>query len=258
MKQLFKYPGSKWTIAEWIINHFPSHKVYVEPFFGSGAVFFSKYPSYIETINDIDGRIVNLFKVCREHPEEIARAIELTPWSRAEYIKCAEPTTNEIEWARRTLVRFSQSHSGCAHLKSWRVSQMATSPPNPRLWKGLPDLIIEVCNRLKDAQIENRSAEQIIESYNNSDSLIYLDPPYPLDTRCHELYDNEMTDKQHKDLLELIKNSKAKICISSYENPLYNEMLKSWIKDRRRSKSNLGQSRTETIYMNYQPPILAL
>lgn len=258
MKQLFKYPGSKWKIAQWIINHFPPHKIYVEPFFGSGAVFFTKYPNYLETINDIDGRIVNLFKVCREHPNELASAIELTPWSRAEYINCAEPSDNEIEWARRTIVRFAQSHSGCAHLKSWRTSQVATSPPNPHLWNGLPDLIIEVCKRLKDAQIENKSAERIIEVYNNTDSLIYLDPPYPLDLRCHELYDNEMTDNKHRDLLELIKMSKAKICISSYKNSLYDEMLKGWVTDSRQSVNNTGQRRTEILYMNFQPPLLAI
>jgi len=54
MKAILKYPGGKWRIADWIISHFPQHKVYCEPFFGSGAVFFSKSPSYIETINDID------------------------------------------------------------------------------------------------------------------------------------------------------------------------------------------------------------
>ena len=71
MKQLLKDPGGKWRVAEWILSFFPKHKVYLEPFFGSGAVFFNKEPSYIETINDIDGNIVNLFTVCREHPKEL-------------------------------------------------------------------------------------------------------------------------------------------------------------------------------------------
>lgn len=67
---LLKYPGSKWRIAYWIISHFPEHKVYCEPFFGSGAIFFSKKPVYIETINDLDGNVVNLFKVCSGSDKE--------------------------------------------------------------------------------------------------------------------------------------------------------------------------------------------
>ncbi len=73
MNTILKYPGSKWRIADWIIEHFPAHKVYCEPFFGSGAVFFNKPPLYIETINDIDGDVVNLFRICREYPDELAQ-----------------------------------------------------------------------------------------------------------------------------------------------------------------------------------------
>lgn len=258
MKQLIKYPGSKWNIASWIIQHFPSHKVYCEPFFGSGGVFFTKTPSFIETINDIDGDIVNLFKVCRERPEELSRMIELTPWSRAEYIACADPATNEVERARRTIVRFKQSHSGCNHLKSWRSSQSANSPSNTKSWNELPELIIEVCNRLKEAQIENRDALKIIECYNNADSLIYLDPPYPLQTRNCKMYKSEMSDESHYKLLDIITKSKAAVCISSYENDLYNTMLKDWYKDSKSTIALTGDKRTEVIYMNYQPPILSL
>ncbi len=78
LKAILKYPGGKWRIAEWIISHFPAHKVYCEPFFGSGGVFFKKRPSNIETINDINGEIVNLFRVCREHPSELAAAMALS------------------------------------------------------------------------------------------------------------------------------------------------------------------------------------
>ena len=101
MKALLKYPGGKWKISAWIINHFPEHKVYLEPFFGSGAVFFNKEPSYIETINDIDGNIVNLFRVCREHPKELASYINLTPFARDEFISCYQQESfDSIEMAR--------------------------------------------------------------------------------------------------------------------------------------------------------------
>ena len=61
MRGIIKYPGSKWRLSDWILSYFPKHHSYLEPFFGSGAVFFSKQRSNIETINDLDRDVVNLF-----------------------------------------------------------------------------------------------------------------------------------------------------------------------------------------------------
>lgn len=80
-----KYPGSKWRLAPWIISHFPEHHSYLEPYFGSGAVHFNKERSNIENINDSDGNVVDLFRCMRERPDQLARAIYLTPYSRQVY-----------------------------------------------------------------------------------------------------------------------------------------------------------------------------
>ena len=85
MRAIVKYPGSKWAIADWIIEKFPPHHSYLEPFFGSGAVLFRKVPSAIETINDLDGEVVNLFDWIRQDPERLAREIYWTPYSRQIY-----------------------------------------------------------------------------------------------------------------------------------------------------------------------------
>ena len=105
MNPILRWPGAKWRIADWIIQHFPEHDVYCEPFFGSGAVFFRKNPSGTETINDVDHNVVNLFRVVRDSADELAKAIELTPYSREEYRDCHEQKGDEIEQARRFLVR---------------------------------------------------------------------------------------------------------------------------------------------------------
>lgn len=125
MKAVLKYPGGKWRIADWIISHFPKHNVYLEPFFGSGAVFFKKIPAYTETINDIDGDIVNLFRVCREHPEELAAAVNLTPFAREEFNACHEMVEGTpIERARRTIVRYHQSFgTSNSSRNSWKNTQ---------------------------------------------------------------------------------------------------------------------------------------
>ena len=140
MKAILKYPGGKWRIAQWILSYFPTHKVYLEPFFGSGAVFFNKEPSYIETINDMNGDIVNLFRVCREYPEELAKVIELTPFSRDEFISCNALSDDPIEQARRTLVRYHQSFGTSNSSKnSWRNVQ---TYGGPHLLKESKSLVI--------------------------------------------------------------------------------------------------------------------
>ena len=87
MKAILKYPGAKNRLADWIIQFVPEHKVYLEPYFGSGAVFFNKEKAKIETINDMDGEVVNFFRAIREYPAELAKIVEMTPYSREEYEK---------------------------------------------------------------------------------------------------------------------------------------------------------------------------
>ncbi|MDE7440052.1 MAG: DNA adenine methylase [Clostridia bacterium] len=255
---ILKYPGGKWRIADWIISHLPPHKVYLEPFFGSGGVFFKKEPSYLETINDINGDIVNLFKVCRERQEELAQALEFTPWARDEYVNCKEITGNEVERARRFLVRHHQSFGTTnSNLNTWRHSQSYNSPRCAEQWCKLPETVLKICERLKMAQIENKSAFELIESFNNSDTLIYLDPPYLQRLRKRNMYKFEMTDKEHVELLALIKNSNSKICLSAYDNELYNEALKGWFTAEKKTTAQMGKIRTEKLYMNYQPNLLS-
>ncbi len=227
MNAILKYPGGKWRIADWIINQFPPHKVYCEPFFGSGGVFFNKIPSAIETINDIDGNVVNLFKVCRERPAELAAALAFTPWSREEYINCYDMAAgDELERARRTVVRFHQSFgTSNSSLSSWRNVQTYGGPKVTGQWKELPEIVFKVCERLKDAQIENIDAFTLLERYNSSETLLYIDPPYLQSIRKRNLYKYELKDERHIELLELLKASKSKVCLSAYDNQLYNDML---------------------------------
>ena len=128
MKPVLKYPGSKWRLADWIVSLMPPHKSYLEPFFGSGAVFFKKPPSRIETINDLDGEIINLFRCIREQPEELMRAVACTPYSRGEYEQAwdhfkagGQVRPDGIEAARLTLVRYWQAHGSTVVYKGgWK------------------------------------------------------------------------------------------------------------------------------------------
>lgn len=253
MKAVLKYPGAKWRISEWIISHFPEHKVYCEPFFGSGAVFFNKPQTYIETINDIDGNIVNLFKVCRDNPEELARLIEFTPFAREEFINCYDKSDDPIEQARRTLVRYHQSFgTSNSSKRSWRNVQTYGGPRTATMWNYLPGRISEVCERLKEAQIENVDAIELIKRYDDENTLIYCDPPYLRSLRKKNMYAYEASDEYHVELLDALKKSKSKIVLSGYDNQMYNEALAGWNTDEKKTTAQMGKHRVEKIWFNFE------
>lgn len=226
----------------------------MEPFFGSGACFFNKTPSYIETINDLDGDIVNLFTICRERPEELARLINLTPFARDEFKNCYEHTEDNLEQARRTLVRYHQSFGTSNSSKnSWRNVQTYGGPRCATMWNCLPDTILNIAERLKEAQIENVDAIELISRYNDENTLIYCDPPYLRTLRKKNMYAVEMDDKKHIELLSILKRSKSKIILSGYDNELYNSELIGWFTDQKETTAQMGLHRLEKLWMNFNP-----
>jgi DNA adenine methylase len=262
MKAILKYPGSKWRIAQWIISHFPpgyEKMTYLEPYFGSGAVFFNKNRSTIETINDLSDDVINLFRVIREHPEELARLIEMTPWSRSEYKQSYITTGESVEDARRFLVRMWQAIGAkSSDITGWRNNIKANNGNLTQFNNRLPTEILEVAQRLKHSsgglvQIDNQDAIKEIERHNRENVLIYIDPPYVRSTRSGRIYKHEYTDVDHIDLLQAIMRHKGKIILSGYDCDLYNNTLQGWIKSSRISTTELGRKRIEVLWMNYKP-----
>lgn len=257
MKSIIKYPGSKWRIADWIISFFPEHHSYVEPFFGSGATFFRKTPSHIETINDLDGEVVNFFEWVRNDPEQLARAIYLTPYSRKIYEDAHIPGRNSLEQAVKFCTRLNMGHGFriTGEKVGWkRDIQGRERAYAVKYWNDMPQSIILAAERLKDAQIECRPAVEIIQQFNFENVLIYCDPPYLLKTRHGKQYKQEMTDQQHTELLEVLRTSKAKIILSGYESDLYNDALRSWHKEFISSITQNAQKKgKEVLWMNFEP-----
>ena len=262
MKALFRYPGSKWVLADWIIGHFPSgyeKMVYLEPFAGSGAVFFNKRPGSVETINDLNGDIVNLFRVLREQPDELKRLLSLTPYSREEYQQSIEPCTDPLEKARRFMVRTTQA-IGAKPDSGWRNHKQMKIGGTACKWGGITETIDEAARRLRGdtthlVQIERMDGLQLIARYNHPDVLMYLDPPYMKNTRkSRRLYSYEMDDSDQEAMLDLILKSKAKIALSGYPNDLYDRRLAGWNTDTALSHTTSAEVVTEQIWMNFDPP----
>lgn len=253
MKALLKYPGAKNRLATWIVSHIPPHKVYCEPFLGSAAVFLNKSPSYNEILNDLDDDIYNFFNVVRENHKELCRLIEATPYSRTEYSAAyIDEPVSDLERARRFAVKCWQGF-GCGNkYKNGYRRGLGDKSPNPaKSWSQLPETIILASKRLKNAQIEHKDALELISDLRGENTFIYIDPPYLQDTRKKYLYNHEMTDEQHTELLQIVKESSCKIMISAYENELYNEQLKGWRKEHKSTTAECSRRRIETLYMNY-------
>lgn len=259
MNAILKYPGAKWRISKWIVEKIPKHHSYVEPYFGSGAILFSKKSiSNIETANDLDGEVVNLFNVIRDCPEELARAVYLTPYAREEYDMAFlnGEKSDPIEKARLFLVKHWQGHGfrTGAYKAGWKNDLQGRERSYVTMcWNRLPEWIINAAERMKHVQIECRPALEVIKRFDFQNVLLYLDPPYVLSTRSGKNYRHEMTDEEHEELLRVITNHKAKIMISGYHSALYDKYLKDWHREEITTFAEHARPRTEVLWMNYEP-----
>lgn len=264
MRAIIRYPGSKWSIADWIISYFPEgyeSLVYLEAFTGSGAVFFNKLRGAVETINDLDGDVVNFFHVLRNQPEDLKRVLALTPYSREEYDLSFLPCEDSLERARRYFVRTTQAIGAkLDHKCGWRNHKQMKIGGTACKWAGVTNTIDEAAKRLRGdtthlVQIEHMDALRLIERYNNRDVLMYLDPPYVRSSRkSGRLYRHEMNDVDHRRMLELIVCSKAKIVLSGYPSALYDEYLQGWSRFSTMSQITSTAMAEECIWINYEPP----
>ena len=249
MKPVLRYPGSKWMIADWIIQHMPPHVHYVEPYFGSGAVLFKKERSKIETVNDLNGDVVNLFRVLRERPQELADLIYMTPWSRKEYRSSYEKTGDELEDARRLLVRCWQAFGTRLNTSSgWKNEGCgAQGKIVVHVWRDLPERILAVAERLRGVQIENVPAIDVINRLAASHTLIYADPPY---LGVPPLYALRTSEDEHRKMLDALKASPGTVLLSGYENDLYSRELVEWEEVRVRANADGGRVREEILWLN--------
>lgn len=257
MNTLLNYPGAKWGMAEQIVSLMPKHRSYLEPFFGSGAVLFNKPPSAIETVNDIDGDVVNFFKVLRERPEELADAIRLTPYARDVFDDAHKNRgTDAFDRAYRFAIRSKMGHGFKTYQKTgFKVDVFARERSYcVGCWNRLPADLLEAAARLKGVQIENRPALDLIRRFNHDNVLIYADPPYLLETRRGKQYRHEMTEQDHLDLLEALKQHRGYVILSGYPSEMYDLELQGWSVIHRKSYNQNSDQRTEVLWCNFEIP----
>lgn len=247
LRPALNYFGGKWMLANWIISFFPEHKIYVEPFSGGASVLIRKEVSHREIYNDIDDEIVNFFRVLRLNGNELKRQLQLTPYSRTEYDKARESTSNPIEMARRTVIKSLMGIGDSIHNKTgFRNSKTSTTPP-PTTFRNYTNTLHNLTARLENVMFENLNYKECFEKYDTPDTLFYCDPPYPHNTRSTKhSYGHEMSDQDHYDFIEIIQNLKGKVILSSYENDIYDKL--NWKKEFKTASSE-SSNRIEVLYI---------
>ncbi|WCK73164.1 DNA adenine methylase [Agrobacterium tumefaciens] len=248
-----RWHGGKWRIAPWVIDHFPPHKVYVEPFGGAASVLLQKPRALSEIYNDLDQDLVRMFRIIRDQSDELTRAIALTPYARDEYRGLYEPVDDELEATRRFIVRsFMGMNSKGALAKSGFDARINPDSFTSRLRSlaDLPDQVALVAGRFLHVLIENCDAKQLITRYDRDDALIYLDPPYVSETRSGKYYTHEMTDADHSALLAAIDASSAMVVISGYPSDLYDKAMIGWHRVETKAHTDGAKARIEVLWIN--------
>jgi DNA adenine methylase len=256
-RPVLRYHGGKWMLADWIISHFPEHSIYVEPFGGAASVLMRKPRSYAEVYNDLDQDIVNLFRVLRDPKlsKELEHQLRLTPFSRIEFNTSYESANDEIERARRTVVRTFMGHGTSSSRKrrtGFRAKPFRDTQTGVDDWFNYPGVLEAVTNRLRGVIIECIPALELIQKCDSPNTFFYLDPPYlPEVRKSYGSYSCEMTGEDHRRLGEVLRSIKGMAIISGYPSKLYDEDLyRGWKRVERSALADGASRRTEVLWIS--------
>jgi DNA adenine methylase len=257
-RPVLRYHGGKFRLAPWILTFFPRHQVYVEPFGGGGSVLLAKDPVPTEVYNDLDSRVVGLFRVLRDRTkaEELARRLELTPFAREEYEGwCYADPIDDIDAAHQLVARgfMGQSSKGI-----WQRSGLDTRI-NPDGYcsrvsalRASPDACRTVAQRLARVVIEHDDAGDVIKRHDRPDALVYCDPPYlTAEGRGTRIYTHDFKADDHRKLAAGLRGLKsAMVVLSGYPSELYDELYPDWQRHQRKAMADGGRERTEVVWLN--------
>jgi DNA adenine methylase len=281
-RPVLRYHGGKFRLAPRLLQLFPPHRVYTEAYGGGCNVLLQKARCYSEIYNDLDGEVVNVFRVL-QNPKRARRLealLRVTPFAREEFLLSYKHSRSEVERARRTIIRsfMGWGSDSISRLKAsragfntrissvmttgfrWNSNRYGTTAATD--WKNYPWHIHAFCDRLQGVTIENRDAKDILRKMDRDDALHYVDPPYPMSVRktgngtsSEHHYKFEMTDDDHIEMAGLLHSLKGMVIVSSYPGPLYEKLFRdwhtvSWTGGQFCSQNSGAKKRTETVWLN--------
>jgi len=256
-----RYHGGKFRLAPWVMQFFPRHQVYTEAFGGAAGVLLRKQRSHGEVYNDLDGDVVNFFRVLRDPVmrAQLEEAVRLTPYAREEFEVAWEPTGDPLERARRTAIRAQMGFGsagatkGTTGLRTDTKRKFTTAQQD---WASYPPAIAAAGERFAGVLIENRPAIDVLQQHDSPETLHFVDPPYVHETRVLRArggYRHEMSDEDHEDLLSTLQRLQGMVVLCGYETDLYNDVLVGWQVRRTEARISAGRGtalRTECVWLN--------
>jgi DNA adenine methylase len=258
-----RYHGAKYRLAKWLLPMFPPHEIYVEPFGGAAGVLLQKPRGYAEVYNDLDGDVVNYFRVVRDPVlrERLIEAVTFTPYARTEFELASEPATDPVERARRFAVRAQMGFGSAGATKGttgFRIDTRRKYGTSQHLWARFPNNISYVGERFTGVLIENRPAIDIIQQHDSAKTLHFVDPPYMHATRVMGMgksrgYVHEMSDRDHQQLLDVLLELDGLVILCGYPHPMYQEALATWTLHTTKARISAGRGtalRDECCWIN--------
>ncbi len=268
-RPVLRYHGGKWLLAPWVIEHFPPHQIYVEPFGGAASVLMRKDRSYAEVYNELSDDVVNLFKVLRneEQSDRLLRHLALTPFSRVEFEEAYGSFDDPVDRARALVVRSFMGFHNARVKTGFRANSNRSGTTPAHDWPNYREALPAIIDRLKGVTVEHRNAVDCMSQHDSPATLHYVDPPYMMATRSvanpYDLkyrakgsmhragcYDHEMSDDDHAALLDALRGLSGMVVLSGYPYPLYETALHDWSRDERVALADGARERTEVLWLN--------
>lgn len=248
-RPVLRYFGGKFRLADWIISHFPEHRVYVEPYGGAASVLMKKPRSYGEVWNDIDDSLYSLFCVLKDPilSQHLKASLEVTPFSRREFEMAHVYHPDSLEKARRLVVRSfmgfgADSATNLESKTGFRSNSNRSRTTPAHDWVNFPKHVTAFSERMRGVVVENRNAIEVMRTHDSVETLHYIDPPYPTDTRRGGRYAYEMDIRDHEELVEFLKTLNGAVVVSGYDHKLYNSLgWRRYTKEARADKSGLRE-----------------
>lgn len=265
-RPLLRYFGGKWQLRHWIIEHFPKHRFYAEPFAGAASVLLAKEPALGgEIINDLNRETVNLFRVMQDKSlgDELERRLSWTPYSHAELELSREQCDDSVERARRMVVRsfFSIAPSGMegegSGLRMGGVDLSRMDQEGKRTfrncandWEGWKDAVPMIRERLARVMVYEKDAFEFIGLMDSSECLQYIDPPYSQSRRSKTRYAVDFD--RHRELYDLISGLDSMVVLSGYDCPEAEVLeLRGWRKFTKDYRANMSiERRVECLWVS--------
>jgi DNA adenine methylase len=240
---LVQWVGGKGLQLDDLLPFVPYTQTYVEPFGGGASILLNRRRSPVEVYNDLNGDVVNLFRVMRSnwHYPHLEEALALTMFSKAEFAQAINILTTEERdvngppdvmraWAIYVVQNMGISGKHAKSVGNWSRSKQDSK--NTSRWWGRFDKLAALHERLRDVQIDHQDAIDCMVYWDSPDTTFYVDPPYVLSTRDAEYYEHEMDDETHGLMVRCLLELEGAVVLSGYDHEVYEPLVEAgWRKD---------------------------